>query len=157
MGKIPYGYKKECNEYAERVIKKLQTDGKWHSLRKQVSKGVEESSESTPTAEVFIDQVDHSVSRELGPLLIGCKIWNLLGFQDILSEAGLSTPQIKTAQISILNRLIIGDSEHSIPYWIKTTAVEDLIDKKASWSNINATTICGQSVEEKRFNRKKVI
>ena len=131
LGQNTIWVQKECNEYAERVIKKLQTDGKWHSLRKQVSKGVEESSESTPTAEVFIDQVDHSVSRELGPLLIGCKIWNLLGFQDILSEAGLSTPQIKTAQISILNRLIIGDSEHSIPYWIKTTAVEDLIDKKA--------------------------
>lgn len=122
---------KECNEFAERIIKKIQTDGKWYSLRDQITKGQAEETDIFSTAEVFIDQVEHSQSRELGPLLIGCRIWSILGFDQVLTNAGLSGPQIQTAQISILNRLISGDSEHSIPSWIKTTAVEDLIDEKA--------------------------
>lgn len=129
-----------CNEYAERIIKKIQTDGRWYSLREQVSakskyrdnaKGERLIETADQTAEVFIDQVEHKDDRELGPLLIGRQMWNILGFREILKEAGFSENQVKTAQISILNRFISGDSEHAIPSWIKTTGIEDLIDAKA--------------------------
>lgn len=131
LGQNTFWINKECNEFAERIIKKMQTDGKWYSLRDQVTKGQKPDEGLFPTAEIFVDQVGHGHNRTLGPLLIGCKVWDILGFSSVLSKAGLSNPQIRTAQISILNRLISGDSEHSIPSWIKTTAVEDLIDEKA--------------------------
>ena len=123
-----------CNTYADRIIKKIQTDGKWQSLRKQVTEKNNPSDEPLiveDIAEVFISQVEHKDDRELGPLLIGKRMWDILGFEQSLHGAGFSKPQIKTAQISILNRLISGDSEHAIPSWIKTTGVEDIIDSKA--------------------------
>ena len=122
------------NTYANRIIKKIQTDGKWQSLRKQVTekdKSRDASLIEEDISEVFINQVEHKDARELGPLLIGKRMWYILGFEQSLQGAGFSNPQIKTAQISILNRLISGDSEHAIPSWIKTTGVEDIIDSKA--------------------------
>lgn len=131
LGQTTIWCNKEINEYAERIVKKIQTDGKWYSKRDQITKGRAKDNDAFSTAEVFVDQVEHSQNRELGPLLTGCKMWDILGFNKVLKSAGFNDSQIKTAQISILNRLISGDSEHSIPSWIKTTAVEDLIDKKA--------------------------
>ncbi|MFO8066009.1 MAG: transposase [Bacteroidales bacterium] len=144
---------KQCNEYAERIIKKMQTDGKWHTKREQITKGKAKDNEAFSTAEVFVDQVEHSQSRELGPLLIGCKMWDILGFDKVLKNAGFNDPQIKTAQISILNRLISGDSEHSIPGWIKTTAVEDLIDKKAEEYSFHRF----YSITDRLLKRKELI
>ncbi|MBU4304276.1 MAG: hypothetical protein KJ893_01405 [Candidatus Omnitrophica bacterium] len=115
----------------DRIIKKIQTDGKWDSTRKQVQRFKQETKDDPQTAEVFVDDVEHGYGRILGPLLIGHTFWNRLGLPEILSSCSFSDPQIKTAEISVLNRLIAQDSEHAIPSWIKTAAVEDLIIDKA--------------------------
>ena len=116
---------------ADRIIKKIQTDGKWDSTRKQVQRYKQETKDAPQTAEVFVDDVEHGYDRILGPLFIGHTFWNRLGFPNLLSRRGFSDTQIKTAEISVLNRLIAQDSEHAIPSWIKTVAVEDLIIDKA--------------------------
>jgi transposase len=117
-------------DFADRVVKKIQTDGRWDAERKQV-KAFTENPQDQSVAEVFVKQVSHSYDRELGSVLIGHHFWNYLGFPEILKACGFSQIQIHTAEISVLNRLIAGDSEHKIPSWIKTTAIEDLIVENA--------------------------
>ena len=121
----------QINGIVDRIIKKIQTDGKWDSTRKQVLKFKQETKDQAQTAEIFVDDIEHGNDRILGPLLIGHTFWHRLGFPDILTSCGFSDPQIKTAEISVLDRLIAQDSEHAIPSWIKTAAVEDLIISKA--------------------------
>ena len=112
-------------KYVDHVVKKIQTEGKWNSARMTVS----EFNDSQPkTAEVFIDDVEHGFHRQLGPLLIGDTFWKRLNFPEILSKCGFSATQIKTAQISILNRLISQDSENGILPWLKTVAMDELLD-----------------------------
>lgn len=114
-------------DYADKVVKKIQLEGKWNSTREQVCKFEKETKDKN-TAEVFIDDVQHGYDRELGPVLIGHHFWELLNFPTILEGCGFNKRQIQTAEISLLNRLIAQDSEHSIISWIKTVAVEDIVD-----------------------------
>lgn len=111
---------------ADKVVKKIQTEGKWNCARERVCKFVKET-ENKRTAEVFIDEVSHGYSRELGAVLIGHNFWERLNFPGILKECGFNERQIKTAEISVLNRLIAQDSEHSIISWLQTVAVDELL------------------------------
>ena len=128
MGQIPLWVDEEIKAIADNIIKKIQTDGKWDSVRERLNKTKVEDYE---TAEVFINQVEHSYNRELGPVLIGHSFWEKLSIGSILEQCGFSKTSIKTAEISILNRLVSGDTENAIPSWIKVNAISDLIDKAA--------------------------
>jgi transposase len=113
--------------YVDRIVKKIQTDGKWRSERKQVK----DFAEDKESAEVFIDKVEHGQDRILGPLLVGDHFWNELNFPALLAECGFNESQIATAELSLLHRLIEPGSELSIPSWIKTVAAEEIITKNA--------------------------
>jgi transposase len=112
-------------QYADYVVKKIQTEGKWDSARQRVSKFKESNQQ---TAEILIDNVTHGYNRELGPLLIGDNIWKQLKFPEILLGCGLRISEVKTAQISVLNRLIAQDSERGIIPWMETVAVDELLE-----------------------------
>ncbi|MCP4396757.1 MAG: IS1634 family transposase [bacterium] len=134
--------------YADKVVKKIQTEGKWNSSRTVVERTIRKSannpsvqaskeSHASPdastspggiTAEVFVDHVQHGYDRELGPVLIGHEFWKRLNFSTILHSCGFQESQIQSAELSILHRLIAQDSEHSLPGWLKTVAVEELLD-----------------------------
>jgi len=127
LGQLPlFPYDSKFIAYADRIVKKIQTEGKWNSAREQVCKFVRKT-ENNRTAEVFIDEVSHGYSRELGTVLIGHNFWERLNFPNILKECGFNERQIKTAQISVLNRLIAQDSEYSIISWLQTVAVDELL------------------------------
>lgn len=113
--------------YADQIIRKIQIEGKWDSSRDQVTK-FKETQQNKPIAEVFVDEVEHGYGRELGPVLIGHHFWKVLGFPSILEELGFNSRQIDTAEVSILNRLIAQDSERSILSWLKTVALEDILN-----------------------------
>jgi len=112
--------------YADRIVKKIQTEGKWNSTRQQVCK-FEKEKKDKATAEVFVDEVQHGYDRELGPVLIGHCLWKRLNLSTILADCGFNEKQIKIAEISLLNRLIAQDSEHSIISWIQTVAIEEIL------------------------------
>jgi len=106
LGQLPlFPYDSKFIAYADRIVKKIQTEGKWNSAREQVCKFVRKT-ENNRTAEVFIDEVSHGYSRELGTVLIGHIFWERLNFPNILKECSFNERQIKTAQISVLNRRI---------------------------------------------------
>ena len=113
--------------YADRIVKKIQTEGKWQKAHDKL-KDAENTKKERETAEVYINEVQHSYSRELGSVLIGHNYWNLLNFPQILSNCGFNKSQITTAEISVLNRLISQDSEHAIISWLNTVAVDELLN-----------------------------
>ena len=79
------------------------------------------------TAEIFIEDVEHGYNRELGPILIGDTSWKRLNFHVILRECGFRESEIKTAEISVLNRLIAQDSENGIIPWLQMAAIDELL------------------------------
>jgi len=117
---------------ADKIVKKIQTEGKWESPRIQVHRFKNGAREDNTTAEVFINDVQHGYNRELGPVLIGHTFWKRLGFSKILKGCGFYDKQIKTAEISVLNRLIAQDSEHAILSWLHTVSMEELLDINAA-------------------------
>ncbi|MCP4753790.1 MAG: IS1634 family transposase, partial [Proteobacteria bacterium] len=70
----------------------------------------------------------HGYDRELGPVLIGHRFWNLLDFPAVLKDLGFNGRQIDTAEVSVLNRLIAQGSENSILPWLRTVALDDILD-----------------------------
>ncbi|MCP3926747.1 MAG: transposase [Desulfobacterales bacterium] len=116
----------ELIDSADKIVKKIQTEGKWNSAREQV-RGFNKDVKENNVAEIFVDDVQHGYDRQLGSVLIGHCFWERLHFPMILSDCGFSDSQIKNAEISILNRLIAQDSEHSILSWIKTVAIDDIL------------------------------
>jgi len=121
-----FEYDSQLIAYADKIVKKIQTEGKWDSVRERVCK-FKKATKDKNTAEIFIDDVQHGYDRELGPVLIGHCFWERLNFSTILSDCGFNKRQIKTAQISLLNRLIAQDSEHSIISWLQTVAIEEIV------------------------------
>jgi len=117
--------------YADQIVKKIQTEGKWQKSYDNL-KDAENSHKDRETAEVYINEVQHSYSRELGSILIGHHYWDMLNFSQMLSNCGLNTSQIKTAEISVLNRLISQDSEHAIISWLKTVAIDEVLNVDSS-------------------------
>lgn len=116
----------ELAGFADIIVKKIQTIGKWNSVRELVCKHNKEPDETT-IAEVFVDDIQHGYDREAGPVLIGHTFWERLHFPEILKECGFSESQIRNGEISVLNRLIAQDSENSILSWINTTAIDDIL------------------------------
>ena len=111
---------------AEPIVRKIQSQGKWRSLRYE-KKLQKVKSQIKETAEIYVDDLVHGYTRELGPCLIGHEFWKRLNFDKILTSCGFNPNQLLTAQISILNRLIEGDNENNILTWIQTSAIGDLL------------------------------
>lgn len=147
--------------YADYVVKKIQTEGKWDSARQRVC---EFKDSHQNTAEVFIDDVAHGFNRELGPLLIGDTFWKRLKFPDILRECGFRTSEVKTAEMSILNRLIAQDSEYGIISWLRTVAVDELLGVDSTqfgrdrFSRISDKLLKHQAyIEQELYEREKAL
>jgi len=112
--------------YADRIVKKIQTEGKWQKTHDKL-KDVENTKKDRETAEIYIDELQHTYSRELGTVLIGHHFWQTLKFPRILRDCGFNSSQLVTAEISVLNRLIAQDSEHAIIDWLNTVAIDELL------------------------------
>ena len=151
----------EIIAFADKVVKRIQTEGKWRSARKQVC-NIEDDVGDAATAEIFVDDVQHGYDRVLGPVLIGHSFWNQLNLSTILKECGLSDSQLKNAEISVLNRLIAQDSEHSIVSWMQTVAIDDVlgIDTRKygddRFYRISDTLLKNQEyIEEELYDRER--
>ncbi len=88
-----FEYDSQLIAYADKIVKKIQTKGKWDSVREQVCK-FKKAIKDKSTAEIFINDVQHGYDRELGPVLIGYCFWERLNFSTIL-----------TAQVYLLRHL----------------------------------------------------
>lgn len=110
--------KREIKEWAEKIVSILQNNGNYSFV----------SGKSSVSEEIVVDPSDIYVEnvRELGPELVAKKAFESLGLDEILCEEGFSSIQIRNAKLTLINRICEPVSEHALPEWIKTTALEDL-------------------------------
>lgn len=75
---------------------------------------------------VLVDQVDHSHSTVLGPLVVGLHAWKKLGMDGVLNALGFNTAQRQAACALILGRLAEPMSEHAFYHWLPQSSFPDI-------------------------------
>ena len=116
-------YSAEESEWIERIIKKIDRDGRWSQLNgsqkthKQVLDGV------------IVEEVTHTNTTFLGPSWVGWEAFKRLKLPESLQALGFSGTQIKAAAISIINRLVDPVSEHALQDWYQNTSLPELLDE----------------------------
>lgn len=81
---------------------------------------------------VVIDRIEHEDARMLGPCLVLDKAWKELGLDNMLKAEGFRDTQINAAKVSIFNRLHEPCSEHALPGWAETVALDELLGENVS-------------------------
>jgi len=76
---------------------------------------------------VHTDQVTTEAAREAGPVHVGHQLWQQLGLDAVLAQAGLSARTRVLTELMTLNRLVCPLSEHAMPDWVRRTALADLL------------------------------
>ncbi len=108
-----------------------ETDAETKEIIKKVKERQEEEKADTKDSDnlitVDVDKVDTTFHREAGSAHAGYQFWKRLGLDEILKEVGFSKrAQILTCAMT-LNRLIFPLSEHAMPNWIRSAAVDDIL------------------------------
>lgn len=83
---------------------------------------------------VLVDRIEHEHETELGPSLVLKKAWDDLGIGGFLMAAGFRETQVNAAAVSVFNRLIEPCSEHELPGWASTVALDELLGECVSRS-----------------------
>jgi transposase len=101
--------------------------------RKKIGKTApadENGSGSTIAVDAGKIEIEHA--REAGPVHAGHQLWEQLGLNGILQQAGLSQRACILTEAMTLNRLICPRSEHAMPDWIRRTALGDILKQDFS-------------------------
>jgi transposase len=93
------------------------------------------SAPSGPMVKVDTDQVGVEEARIAGAVHVGHRIWERLGLDEILKQAGLSEPACTLSEVMTLNRLIAPSSELAMPDWVRRTAMGDILG--ADFTNLD--------------------
>lgn len=76
---------------------------------------------------VVVDQVEHSHSTLLRPLVVGLHAWNALGMGGLLVAQGFSRGQRQAACALVLGRLAEPMSEHAFYHYLPYSGFPDLL------------------------------
>lgn len=87
------------------------------------------------SGEFDLEGLEFEQCREAGPVHVGHQMWERLGLDQILSQAGLSDDAQLLSQLMTLNRLIAPRSELAMSEWIRRTALADMVQKDFSTLN----------------------
>ena len=96
---------------------------------------------------IDLESVEHTMSRSLGPELVGHAFWERLGFDQLLQTCGLSPSEQSWAQAVVLGRLIEPASECQTGYWLKKkTSLLEMLDVDLSETGKNAIYEIGDTL-----------
>jgi len=110
-------------EWVDRIVRQVSSEGRWKRLRRHDRTG--------PVLEgVLIQEVSHTETAELGPVLLGWQMWKRLEMPELLKVLGLNESQRQAAAISVINRLADPSSEHSLLDWYRRTGLPELMGNK---------------------------
>lgn len=87
------------------------------------------------SGEFDLEGLEFEQCREAGPVHVGHQMWERLGLDQILSQAGLSDDARLLSQLMTLNRLIAPSSELAMSEWVRRTALADVVQKDFSALN----------------------
>jgi transposase len=77
---------------------------------------------------VHVDRVTVEQPRPAGHIHVGLEFWKRLGLDEIFQSLGFSPSLVKLTCAMTLNRLIHPTAEYSMPDWIRSTAMADILD-----------------------------
>lgn len=97
------------------------------SLVIEVAARVRNATSGQDVVTVHADRLRQEEAREAGPVHVGHQMWQRLGLDDILGEAGLTPQARRLTEVMALNRLVAPCSEHAMPDWVRRTALGDIL------------------------------
>ena len=109
-------------QYVDSITRRVLREGRWLPLRPAVADPQAESLDG-----VLVDQITHSQSAVLGPVLLAHHAWKELGLPAALSGLGFNPTQQALAAAAVINRLVEPLSEHALAAWLPGTALPDLL------------------------------
>lgn len=119
----------EPDRAVDKIVKQVETS---YRRRSSVAGTVQNDEE---IVEVRVDQVSVQEAREAGAQYVAHQIWNRLGMNSVLAEAGLDENARLLTEIMTINRLVAPSSEHAMPEWVKRTALPDILNADCSKLN----------------------
>jgi transposase len=107
------------------------SEPKFEALLQEARRGVGKRRATRPAARTLVkvdtDGVQLEEARAAGAVQVGHQMWERLGLDEILSEAGLSQDACTLSEVMTLNRLIAPSSELAMPDWVRRTAMGDIL------------------------------
>jgi len=92
-------------------------------------RGARRTAGTSDLVAVHTDQVTVEAPREAGPVHVGQQLWQQLGVDVVLAEAGLSPRTRVLTELMTLNRLVCPLAEHAMPDWVRRTALADILEE----------------------------
>jgi transposase len=89
----------------------------------------------TAGCEIDLDGVEVEQARQAGAVHVGHQIWQRLGLEEILSQAGFSRKTRILTEVMTLNRLIEPSSELAMSGWVRRSALADILQQDFSKLN----------------------
>lgn len=115
------------------------SDEKFEALLETARRGSKKRSDSelAPGAlvQVETERVEIEEARSAGAVHVGHQMWERLGLDEILKQAGLVDRACTLSQVMTLNRLIAPSSELAMPDWARRTAMGDILGEDFSKLN----------------------
>jgi hypothetical protein len=108
--------------WVDSITRRVMREARWLPLRPALSNPQAESLDG-----VLVDQVTHSQSAVLGPVLLGKHAWDALRLPEALRALGFNPTQQALAAASVINRLVEPLSEHALREWLGGTALPELL------------------------------
>ena len=144
---VPAKLSARGQQYVDSIIRRVLREGRWLPLRPAASDPRAESLDG-----VLVDQVTHSQSAVLGPVLLAKHAWDALRLPAALSSLGFNPTQQALAAAAVINRLVEPLSEHALADWLAGTALPDLLGEGILKGNSNrfyyvSDTLLRQQVE----------
>jgi len=109
--------------WVDRIVRQVASEGRWSPLMGNGNAGAVIDG-------VRADEVTHTETAELGPVLVGWQTWKRLGMGELLQVLGLNRSQSQAAAISVINRLVDPSSEHSLLDWYRCCGLPELMGNK---------------------------
>jgi len=119
---LPVELSPGAQQWVDSITRRIMREGRWFPLRAAVNDPQAESLDG-----VLVDQVTHSQSAVLGPVLVAHHAWQALGLPDALNGLGFNPTQQALAAAAVINRLVEPLSEHALADWLASTALPELL------------------------------
>lgn len=118
--------------WVDSITRRVMREARWLPLRPARSDPQAESLDG-----VLVDQVTHSQSAVLGPVLVGKHAWDALRLPEALRALGFNPTQQALAAASVINRLVEPLSEHALREWLGGTALPELLGEGILKGDLN--------------------
>jgi transposase len=144
------------------------SDEKFETIVAAVRRGRKKTTASilAPGAMVKVDtdHVETEEARAAGAVHVGHQIWERLGLNEILKQAGLAEQACALSEVMTLNRLIAPSSELAMPDWIRRTAIGDILgtdfsrlDENKLYRNLDALHPNRELIERELAKRESTL